>query len=81
MLQRDRSEHIIIVFIISPRRSTTFVDTACCHRPSRVVSLSVCHDREPCKNGRTSRNAVWVVELGGLKEPCRVQITHGKGQF
>jgi len=32
---------------------------------SRSVGLSVCHDREPCKNGGTDRDAVWVVNLGG----------------
>ena len=36
---------------------------------SRSVGLSVCHDREPCKNGGTDRDAVWVVNLGGPKEP------------
>jgi len=32
------------------------------------VRLSVCHDREPCKNCRTDRDAVWVVDSGGPKE-------------
>jgi len=33
------------------------------------VGLSVRHDRESCKNGRTDRNGVWVVDSGGPKEP------------
>jgi len=33
------------------------------------VSLSVCHSREPCKNGWTDLDAVWVVRSGGLNEP------------
>jgi len=34
------------------------------------VCLSVCHDRESCKNWWTDRDAVWVVDSGGPKEPC-----------
>jgi len=34
------------------------------------VCLSVCHSREPCKNGWTERYAVWDVDSGGLKEAC-----------
>jgi len=29
---------------------------------------SVYHISEPCKNGWTDRDAVWVMDLGGLKE-------------
>jgi len=32
------------------------------------VGLSVCHDREPCKNGWTDQDAVWDVDSGGFKE-------------
>jgi len=48
------------------------------------VCLSVCHDREPCKNRWTDWDAVSVVNSGGPKEP---RITGGfrspnkKGQF
>ena len=31
----------------------------------RSVGLSVCHASEPCKNGCTNRDAVWVEDLGG----------------
>jgi len=36
----------------------------------RSVCLSVCHSREPCKNRWTDQDVVWVVDSGGLKEPC-----------
>jgi len=40
-------------------------------RSSTVVCrLSVCHSSEPCKNGWTDRDAVWVVDLGASKEAC-----------
>ena len=53
-------------------------------RPSNVVCLSVCHSREPCKNGWTDRNGVWVEDSGGPKEPCigwGSRLPRGKGQF
>jgi len=34
--------------------TSQYLDVACCYRWSSVV----CHDREPCKNGRTDRDAV-----------------------
>jgi len=34
------------------------------------VALSVCCTSEPCKNGWSDRDAVWVVDSGGPKEPC-----------
>jgi len=52
--------------VIKPHRSrATYVDAAYCYRRSSVVSLSVCHDREPCKNRWTNRDAVWGVDLVG----------------
>jgi len=33
-------------------------------------SLSVYHSNEPCKNGCIDRDAVWVDDSGGPKEPC-----------
>ena len=33
------------------------------------VALSVCHGREPCKNGCTSPDTIWDMDLGGPKEP------------
>jgi len=32
--------------------------------------VSVCHTSEPCKNGCTDRDAVWVEDSGGPREPC-----------
>ena len=40
------------------------------------VFLSVCHNREPCANGRTDRGAVWCMDSGETKEPC---ISWGPG--
>jgi len=34
------------------------------------LGRSVCHTSEPCKNGCTDRDAVWVEDSGGPKEPC-----------
>jgi len=45
----------------------------------RSVCWSACHTSEPCKNGWTDRDAVWVEDSGGPRE--LVQIPHGKGQF
>ena len=36
----------------------------------QFVGVSVGPDREPCKNGRTDRDAVWDVDSGVPKEPC-----------
>ena len=35
-----------------------------------LTCLSVCHSSEPCKNGWTDRDAVWVEDSGGPREPC-----------
>jgi len=50
---------------LRPHRTATDVDAAYCYS-----GLSVCHTSEPCKNGRTDRDAVWVEDLDGPKEPC-----------
>jgi len=34
------------------------------------VGVSVCHTSESCKNGCNDRDAVWVEDSGGPKEPC-----------
>jgi len=56
--------NIIVIIIIRPHRSTTYVDAAYCYWPSSVVChsvcLSVCLTSETCKNGCTDRDAVWV---------------------
>jgi len=35
-----------------------------------MVCRSVYHTSEPCKNGQTNQDAVWVEDLGGPREPC-----------
>jgi len=40
------------------------------HRVAWFVGLSVGHSREPCKDGWTDRDAVWVVDSGRPKEAC-----------
>jgi len=69
--------------MIRPHRSITYVDMAYCYQPSSVVCRSVCLS-EPCKNSCTDRDAFWVEDLGGPKEPCirwGSRSSHGKGQF
>jgi len=75
---------IINFRIIRPHRSTMYVDTAYSYRPSGVVCRSVCHISEPCRNGCTSRAAVWVEHLGAPGKPCirwGYRSPHGKGQI
>jgi len=78
---------MIMMVIIRPHRSTTYVDAAYCYRPSSVVCrsvcLSVCHASEPCKNGCTDRDAVWVEDSCEPKEPCIRwgPDPHGRGNF
>jgi len=70
----------IFVVIIRPHHRTTYmyVNVAYCYRPSsvvcRLVCQSICHSSEPCKNGCTDQDGVWVEDSGGPKEPC---ITRG----
>jgi len=53
---------------------TAYVDAVYCYRPSSVVCrsvcLSICHTSEPCENGLTDRDAVWVEDSDGPREPC-----------
>jgi len=57
---------LLFFFIIRPHRSTT----AYYYRRTGMVCLSVCHDREPCKNRWNDRDVVWIVDSGGPNEPC-----------
>jgi len=45
------------------------------------VCRSVCHDREPCRNCWTDRDAVWVMDSGWPTEACIrwVQIPQREG--
>jgi len=60
----------LLLRIIRPHRSTTYIDAAYCYRPSSVVCRSVRHTSKPCKNCCTDRDAVWIQDLGRPKEPC-----------
>jgi len=37
------------------------------------IGLSVCHTSEPCKDGQTDRDAIWVEDSGG----CRDHVLDG----
>jgi len=72
------------VTVVRPRNSTTYVDAAYFYTPNTVVSLSVCHTSDPCKNSWTDPGAVWVEDLGGRKESCvrwGSRSSHEKGNF
>ena len=62
---------LIKLRIIRPHRTTTYIDAAYCYRPSSVVCRSVCLSQSSAlQKRRTDRDAVWVVDSSGLKEPC-----------
>jgi len=54
-------------YIFRPHRNTTYIDAAYCYRPTcvvhRSVRLSVWHSHEPCRNGQTNRDAIWVAHI------------------
>jgi len=56
---------------------------AYCYWVAWSVGWSVCHTSEPCENGWTDRDAVWVEDSVGPREPCIRwgPDPHGKGQF
>ena len=63
---------------------TMYIYVAYCYRPSSMVCWSACHTSEPRKNGCTDRDAVYVEDSHGHKEPCirwGVHIPQGKQQF
>ena len=68
--EEDLSEIVQLVgkvtelLFFTPHRNTAYVDAAYCYRPSSVVCRSVCHTSEPCKNGCTDRDAVWIWAAG-----------------
>jgi len=43
--------------------------------------LLVCHTNEPCKNGRTDRDAVWVEHSGGPRYRVLDGVQIPMGQF
>jgi len=52
--------YVKLLWPLKRHRSTRYVNAACCYRPSSVACLSVCHTSEPCNNGSTDGDAVWV---------------------
>jgi len=68
--QQDKHYH---VHYHGPHRSTMYVDAAYCYRWSSVVcrsvSQSVCHNREPCKNGWIDQDAICDVDSDRPREP------------
>jgi len=62
---------LFFMIIIRPHRSTTYVDAARCYRLSSVVCRSVCLTHWwALQKWQTDRDAVWVEDSGGPKEPC-----------
>ena len=47
--------YILILSVLRPHRSTTYIDAAFCYRRSSMVCLSVCYDRECTKRTNRSR--------------------------
>jgi len=62
----NRIEACILYYVIRQHCSTMYIGVAYCYRPNCMV----CHSHEPCKNGWTDRDAIWVVDSGGPKEAC-----------
>jgi len=76
-----------LISVLDRIARTAYIDAVYCYRPSsmvcRSICWSVCHTSEPCKNGWTDLDAVWVEDLGGPREPCIRwgPDPHGKEQF
>jgi len=69
------SAHILVFFHFLGRIArTTYVDAVYCYRLSSVVWRSVCHTSEPCKNGWTDWDAIWVEDFGGPREPGNFEV-------
>jgi len=71
--------------IITPRRSTTWVDAAYCHRPRSVVYRSVCRsDTLASLQKRLKRSRCRLRWELGWAQGSRIKLgsdPHGKGQF
>jgi len=63
-----------VSLLLLGRIAVLYVDAAYRYCLSSVVCwsvcMSVCHTNEPCKNGCTDRDAVWVVGSDGPRESC-----------
>jgi len=77
-LRQVINAYVVIIVIITPHRSTIWLWCSGVSLQTEwhglSIGLSVCrsvgHSREPCKSGRTDRDAVRDVDLSGPKEPC-----------
>ena len=56
--------------IIRPHHSTSSMWSTATDGVAWSVGLSVCNNCETCKNGWTSQDAIWDVDLGGPNELC-----------
>jgi len=61
---------ILLLLLLARIARTTHVDVVYCYQPNSMVCRLVCHTSEPCKNGWTDRDAVWVEDSGGPRKPC-----------
>ena len=90
---RNVSEYMLVltaylVIIVRPHHSTTYVDAACCYRPSSVICRSVCHDHHPAETTELiemqfglythvgPRNH--VLDLDGRSDPVQRSNIEGK---
>jgi len=72
--------------IIGPHRSISYIDAACCYRPSSMVCQSICHSSEPCKTTEPTAMpfGLWArvdsrnVLVGGPDPPCEGASFRGK---
>ena len=54
--------------VVTDRVSWSLSLSVCLSIGLLSVGLSVCCNSEPCKNGWTDRDAIWVMDSGGQKE-------------
>jgi len=78
-----RGDSFVVVIIIMPHRSTTYVDVAYCYRSSSVVCRSVCRFVTLVSTAKNGLDAVWVLDSGAPKECVRwrSRSPHRYGQF
>jgi len=58
----------VIIIIVRPHCSSTYVDAAYCYRLSRVVCRSVCHSSEPCKTAELTQMMFGIWTLVGPRK-------------
>ena len=62
---------VLIMSVFRLHRSTKYLNVTYCYRQNAVVCRSVylAKYRESCKNGSTYRDAIWIDDSAGPKEP------------